>query len=163
MNFWRKFRSSHNRADYERGAIHQNAVFALQRLIEFPERGVGEMIDCPLCGEKIELVLPKPESKDTDTSATCGCFDVIETRHFITLTERGSNRIFRIPVSDAMVVRLAGPTWRTGDVVKLSEQEQSRLEDSDARCREMGMKLLSGKTNCRIDMEPCRGSWSLQW
>ncbi len=106
--------------------------------IEFPEHGVGEMIYCPHCGEKIELALPKPESKDTDTGATCGSFDVIETRHFITLTERGSNRIFRIPVSDAMVVRLAGPTWRTGDVVKLSEQEQSRLEDIDARCRDMG-------------------------
>lgn len=65
-------------------------------------------------------------------------FEVVETRQFITLTERGSNRTFRIPVSDAMLVSLAGPRWRTGDVVKLSAQEQDRLEDIDLRCREMG-------------------------
>ena len=63
---------------------------------------------------------------------------MVETRQFITLTERGSNRTFRIPVSDAMLVSLAGPRWRTGDVVKLSAQEQNRLEDIDACCREMG-------------------------
>ena len=65
-------------------------------------------------------------------------FDVIETRHFITLTERSSNRAFRIPVSDAIVVSLSGPNWRTGDVIALSEQQQKTLEKLDARCREMG-------------------------
>lgn len=66
-------------------------------------------------------------------------YEVVETRHFITLTERGSNRTFRIPVSDAILVGgLAGPNWRTGDVVKLSEQQQKILAEADARCRQMG-------------------------
>jgi len=45
--------------------------------IEFPEHGVGEMIDCPHCGEKIELALPKPESKDTDSGASWGCIFMV--------------------------------------------------------------------------------------
>lgn len=66
-------------------------------------------------------------------------FEVLETRHVITLTERGSTRAFRIPSSDAMLVGgLAGPTWRTGDVVTLSEEQQQALIEIDARCREMG-------------------------
>ena len=65
-------------------------------------------------------------------------FEVTETRHFIVLTELGSNRAYRVPVSDALLVSLAGPTWRGGDVVKLSAQEQNRLAEIDARCREMG-------------------------
>lgn len=66
-------------------------------------------------------------------------FEVIETRQFLTLTERGSNRSFRIPISDAMLVGgFAGPNWRTGDVVKLSEDQQKSLTEIDARCRLMG-------------------------
>ncbi len=66
-------------------------------------------------------------------------FDVIETRHFITLTERGSGRAFRIPVSGSLMVGgLAGPNWKTGDVVKLSEEQQKKLAELDAHCREMG-------------------------
>lgn len=65
-------------------------------------------------------------------------FEVIETRHFITLTERGSSSAFRIPVSDAIVLSLKGPNWRTGDVVKLSEQQHKTLTELDARCRQMG-------------------------
>lgn len=65
-------------------------------------------------------------------------FEVLETRHFITLTERDSNRTFRIPVSDAIVVSLSGPNWRTGDVITLSEQQQKTLADLDARCHQMG-------------------------
>jgi hypothetical protein len=66
-------------------------------------------------------------------------FEVVETRHFITLTERGSNRKFRIPVSDAMLVGgLAGPNWRTGDVVTLSEDQQKRLVEIDARFQAKG-------------------------
>lgn len=66
-------------------------------------------------------------------------FEAVETRHFITLTERSSNRAFRIPVSDALLVGgFAGPNWRTGDVVKLSEQQQKTLAELDARCRQMG-------------------------
>jgi hypothetical protein len=66
-------------------------------------------------------------------------FDVVETRHFITLTERDSNRTFRIPVSGSMMVGgLAGPNWRTGDVVKLSEEQQKKLAELDLYCREMG-------------------------
>ena len=73
-------------------------------------------------------------------------FDVIETRHFITLTERGSNRAFRIPVSDAIVVSLSGPNWRTGDVIALSEQQQKTLEKLDVRCREMGDEAAMRET-----------------
>jgi hypothetical protein len=65
-------------------------------------------------------------------------FEVIETRHFITLTERASGHSYRIPVSDAIVVSLAGPNWRTGDIIKLSAQQQKTLAELDARCRQMG-------------------------
>jgi hypothetical protein len=66
-------------------------------------------------------------------------FEVIATRHFITLTERDSKRVFRIPVSDAILVGgFAGPNWRTGDVVKLSEPQQKILAEADARCCQMG-------------------------
>lgn len=68
-----------------------------------------------------------------------GVFAVIEERHFITLIEQSSNpRVFRIPVSDALLINLKGPTWRTGDVVKLSLDEQKRLVDLDARCTTIG-------------------------
>ena len=66
-------------------------------------------------------------------------FEVIETRHFFTLTERGSNRSFRIAASDSMLVGgLAAPTWRGGDVVRLSEEQQKTLAELDARWREAG-------------------------
>lgn len=66
-------------------------------------------------------------------------FEVVETRHFITLTERDSKQEFRIPVSDAILVGgFAGPNWRTGDFVWLSEQQQKILAEADARCRQMG-------------------------
>jgi hypothetical protein len=66
-------------------------------------------------------------------------FEVVETRQFIALTERGSGHSFRIPVSDAMLVGgLAAPNWRTGDVVKLSDDQQKSLAEIDARCRTMG-------------------------
>ena len=73
-------------------------------------------------------------------------FDVIETRHFITLTERGSNRAFRIPVSDAIAVSLSGPKWRTGDVITLSESQQKILAELDVRCREMGDEAAMRET-----------------
>ena len=73
-------------------------------------------------------------------------FDVAENRHFITLTERGSNRAFRIPVSDAIVVSLSGPNWRNGDVIVLSEQQQKTLEKLDGRCREMGDEAAMRET-----------------
>src|SRR5258706_8864147 len=75
-----------------------------------------------------------------------GEFEVLETRHFITLTEKGSNRAFRIPVSDAIVLSLSGPNWRTGDVVRLSEQQQATLADLDARCRKMGDEAAMRET-----------------
>jgi hypothetical protein len=82
-------------------------------------------------------------------------FDVTETRHFLTLTERASNRSFRIPISDALLVGgLAGPTWRGGDVVKLSDEQQKSLADLDARCRSTGddaaiqHNKLSNKLGC---------------
>lgn len=66
-------------------------------------------------------------------------FDVIETRHFIILTERGSRCAFRIAASDGMLLGgLSVHKWRTGDVVRLSEVQQRRLAELDARCREMG-------------------------
>ena len=66
-------------------------------------------------------------------------FEVIETRHFLILTEMGSNREFRIAASDGMLVGGLGVNnWRTGDVVRLSEDQQKRLAQLDARCREMG-------------------------
>jgi hypothetical protein len=82
-------------------------------------------------------------------------FDIIETRHFLTLTERGSNRSFRIPVSDSILVGgLAAPKWRGGDVVKLSEKQQNTLAEIDARWRErgddaaVGQNRLSNKLGC---------------
>lgn len=82
-------------------------------------------------------------------------FEVIETRHFLTLTERGSGRAFRIPISDSMLVGgIAAPNWRTGDVVKLSEEQQLRLAELDARCRSLGddaavrQNKLSDKLGC---------------
>ena len=82
-------------------------------------------------------------------------FDIIETRHFLTLTERGSKRSFRIPVSDSILVGgLAAPKWRGGDVVKLSEKQQSTLAEIDARWRErgddaaVGQNRLSNKLGC---------------
>ena len=64
-------------------------------------------------------------------------FDVIETRDFITLTERGSNRPFRIPVSDVMLLGEPVTDWRTGDIARLSEEQQKMLAELDARCRAM--------------------------
>jgi hypothetical protein len=82
-------------------------------------------------------------------------FEIIETRHFFTLTERGSNRSFRIPVSDSVLVGgLAAPKWRGGDVVKLSEEQQNTLAEIDARWREKGddaavrQNRLSNKLGC---------------
>ena len=66
-------------------------------------------------------------------------FEIIETRYFLTLTELGSNRKFRIAASDGMLVGgLGANNWRTGDVVKLSVDQQKCLVELDARCREMG-------------------------
>jgi|ERR1022692_1534311 hypothetical protein len=82
-------------------------------------------------------------------------FEIVETRHFFTLTERSSNRSFRIPNSDSILVgELAGPKWRGGDVVKLSEEQQKTLAEIDARWRErgedaaIGQNKLSDKLGC---------------
>src|ERR1035438_7395577 len=82
-------------------------------------------------------------------------FEIIETRHFFILTERSSNRSFRIPVSDSILVGgLAAPKWRGGDVVKLSEEQQNALAGIDARWREKGedaavrQNRLSNKLVC---------------
>lgn len=64
-------------------------------------------------------------------------FTVVETRHFVILTDQSSNREFRIPVSDAILVGGMGTDWRTGDVVKLSVEQQESLAELDARCRKM--------------------------
>ena len=72
-------------------------------------------------------------------------FDVVETRHFIMLTERGSNREFRIPVSDAILVGGIGTDWRTGDIVKLSAEQQETLAKLDARCRAMSDDAVVGQ------------------
>lgn len=84
-------------------------------------------------------------------------FEVVETRHFITLTERRSGCSFRIPVSDAMLVGgLTAPNWRTGDIVKLSEEQQNKLAEIDACCRVMGddaairQNKLSDKLGCLL-------------
>jgi len=82
-------------------------------------------------------------------------FEIIETRHFLMLTERGSNRSFRIPVSDSILVGgLSGPKWRGGDIVRLSEEQQNTLAEIDARWREKGddaavrQNRLSNKLGC---------------
>lgn len=43
----------------EDGVFVKSACTNCGGSIEFPEHGLGETIDCPHCGEKIELALPK--------------------------------------------------------------------------------------------------------